>query len=53
MNLILLYKYVKIDGMEDNEAISTIGYASSELKKVKAAFNALCKVLDKYDFKRN
>jgi hypothetical protein len=53
MNLILLYQYVKIDGMEYNEAISTIGYASSELKKVKAAFNALCKVLDKYDFKRN
>lgn len=51
MNLLLLYQYVNIEGMDYQEAIKLIGYESKELRKVKSIYNQLCKVLEKYDIK--
>lgn len=53
MYLVLLYQYTKIDGKSYDEAIKLIGFRSSELRKVKTAYNKVCKVLDKYNFGRN
>lgn len=52
MNLILLYQYVNIEGNDYNEAVKIIGFNQSELRNVKSAYNKLCEVLDKYDFRR-
>lgn len=52
MYLVLLYQYTKIDKMEYKDAIKIIGFKPSELRKVKTAYNKVCEVLDKYDFKR-
>ena len=47
---LLLYQYVKIDGMEYENAIEIIGHKSCELRQVKKKYNALCKVLENYSF---
>lgn len=52
MYLLLLYQYTKIEGKTYAEAISIIGYKSSELRHVKSAYNKLCKILDTYNFER-
>lgn len=52
MYLVLLYQYTKIDGIDYDEAVSRIGYKSSELRGVKVAYNKICSILDKYDFNR-
>ena len=52
MYLVLLYQYTKIDGISYDDAIKLIGYKSSELRNVKSAYNKVCEVLDRYDFKR-
>ena len=52
MYLVLLYQYTKIEGIPYNDAIKLIGYKSSELRNVKSAYNKVCEVLDKYDFRR-
>ena len=52
MYLLLLYQYTKIEGKTYDEAISIIGYKSSELRHVKSAYNKLCKILDTYNFER-
>lgn len=51
MNLLLLYQYVNIEGIDYQEAIRLIGYDSKDLRKVKAIYTKLCKVLEKYDIK--
>lgn len=51
LHLLLLYQYVNIENMEYNEAITILGYNSKELRKVKSAYNKLCKVLSNYSFK--
>lgn len=53
MYLVLLYQYTKIDGKTYDEAIKLIGFRSSELRKVKSAYNKVCQVLDSYNFGRN
>ena len=53
INLIMLYQHVKIEGVPYSDAINLIGYRSTELRKVKSAYNKLCVVLDKYNFNRS
>lgn len=53
MYLLLLYQYTKIEGKTYDEAIKLIGYKSSELRSVKAAYNKICKILDQYNFGRD
>lgn len=48
---LLLYQYVKIDGMEYDEALKLIGHESCELRQVKKRYKALCDVLENYSFK--
>lgn len=52
MYLLLLYQYTKIEGKPYDEAVSLIGYKSTELRHVKSAYNKLCAILDKYKFGR-
>lgn len=52
LHLILLYQYVKFDGIPYEDAVIQIGYKSSELRKVKSSYNMLCDILDKYNFNR-
>ena len=52
MYLLLLYQYVKFDGIPYEDAVIQIGYKSSELRKVKSSYNMLCDILDKYNFNR-
>ena len=47
---LLLYQYVKIDGIEYNDALELIGHKSCELRQVKKKYNSLCKILEKYTF---
>lgn len=47
---LLLYQYVKIDGIEYEKALELIGHKSCELRQVKKQYNALCKVLENYSF---
>ena len=47
---LLLYQYVKIDGIEYEEALDLIGHESCELRQVKKKYNSLCKVMEKYSF---
>ena len=47
---LLLYQYVKIDGMEYDKAVELVGFKSCELKKVKKNYNKLCEILDNYSF---
>lgn len=51
MNLLLLYQYVNIEGMEYQDAVKLIGYNSRELRKVKSIYNKLCNILSDYDIK--
>lgn len=53
MYLVLLYQYTKIENKPYDEAIKLIGFKSSELRKVKVAYNKICHILDKYNFGRN
>ena len=48
---LLLYQYVKIDGMDYDKALELIGHESCELRQVKSQYQSLCKILDTYDFK--
>lgn len=48
---LLLYQYVKIDGIEYKKAIDLIGYESCDLRQVKKQYMELSKLLDKYSFK--
>ena len=48
---LLLYQYVKIDKMDYDEALALIGHESCELRQVKSQYQALCKILDSYEFK--
>lgn len=52
MHIVLLYQYTKIEGKDYDEAIKLVGFKSSELRKVKAAYNKVCQVIDKYKFGR-
>ena len=47
---LLLYQYVKIDGIKYEEALDLIGHKSCDLRQVKKKYNALCKVLENYTF---
>ena len=47
---LLLYQYVKIDGIKYEDALELIGHESCELRQVKKKYNALCKVLENYTF---
>ena len=51
LHSLLLYQYVKIEGMDYDRALELIGHESCELRKVKSQYQALCKILDTYDFK--
>lgn len=48
---LLLYQYVKIDGMEYKKALELIGHESCDLRTVKTQYLQLSKVLDNYSFK--
>ncbi len=48
---LLLYQYVKIDGMEYKKALELIGHESCDLRAVKTQYLQLSKVLDNYSFK--
>ena len=48
---LLLYQYVKIDKMDYDEALALIGHESCEMRQVKSQYQALCKILDSYEFK--
>lgn len=50
MHLILLYQYTKIDNIPYDAAVKLIGFKSSELRNVKASYNKICEILDKYQF---
>lgn len=50
LHSLLLYQYVKIEGMDYDKALSLIGHESCELRKVKSQYQALCKILDNYNF---
>ena len=50
---LVLYQYINIDGMKYDDAIKIIGYKSHELRKVKADYEKMSKILSKYDFKRS
>lgn len=47
---LVLYQYVNIDGIAYDEAVKLIGYKSSDLRRVKSNYHALCEILEKYDF---
>lgn len=47
---LLLYQYVKIDGMDYEKACELIGHESTELRQVKKHFHELCEVLEHYTF---
>ena len=47
---LLLYQYVKIDGIPYEEALELVGHKSCELRQVKKRYSALCKVLEEYSF---
>ena len=47
---LILYQYVNIEHMEYKKAIELIGHKSSDLRKVKADYNKLCKILENYEF---
>lgn len=47
---LLLYQYVKVDGIDYEKAIELIGHESCELRQVKKKYNALCKILENYSF---
>lgn len=49
---LILYQYINIDGMKYSEAIKIIGHKSHELRKVKADYEKISKILDKYSFSR-
>jgi len=48
---LLLYQYVKIDGMDYKKALELIGHESCDLRAVKTQYLQLSKVLDNYSFK--
>ena len=48
----VLYQYVNIDGMDYDAAVKLIGHSSDELRKVKANYNKICEVLEKFDFSK-
>lgn len=48
---LLLYQYVKIDGMEYKKALELIGHESCDLRTVKTQYLQLSKLLDNYSFK--
>lgn len=48
---LLLYQYVKIDGMEYKKALELIGHESCDLRAVKTQYLQLSKVLDNYSFR--
>lgn len=47
---LLLYQYVKLDGMDYVEACNLIGHNSRDLRAVKANYHKLCEVLKDYSF---
>ncbi len=51
VNSLLIYQYVNIDGYTYDEAISEIGFDSSQLRKVKKDYNKVCSILSEYSLK--
>ena len=51
VNSLLIYQYVNIDGYSYDEAISEIGFDSSQLRKVKKDYNKVCSILSEYSLK--
>lgn len=52
INGLLLYQYVNIDGIEYAQALKQLDKSEYQLKEIKAIYQSLCDILDKYDFKR-
>lgn len=50
LNSLLLYQYVNLDGMNYDDAIKLVGNETGELKKVRANYNKMCEILNKYNF---
>lgn len=50
LNSLLLYQYVNLDGMNYDDAIKLVGNETGELKKVRANYNKMCEILNKYKF---
>lgn len=51
MNLLLLYQYVNIEGIDYCKACEMVGYDSKDLRRVKTLYQQLCEILSKYDIK--
>ena len=47
---LLLYQYVKVEGMNYDKAITLIGHESKDLRAVKANYRQLVEVLENYKF---
>lgn len=50
MHVLLLYQYVKIDGMTYDSAIDKIGFNKAELKTVNKMYTEICDVLNNFNF---
>ena len=47
----LLYKYIKIDGIEYEDAVEKMGYKSRLPKEIRTTYERLVEVLNNYEFK--
>lgn len=47
---LLLYQYVKVDGIDYQKALELIGHESCELRQVKKQYKIICDVMSKYTF---
>ena len=47
---LLLYQYVKVEGIDYEKAVTLIGHNSCELRQVKKHYHELCDVLSNYKF---
>lgn len=53
LNVLLLYDYINIEGMEFNKAVSLLNKDESTLKEIKSLYGKVSEILQNYEFKRN
>lgn len=51
MSLLLLYQYVNIEGLSFDDAAKKLNYDNRKSRKLRNAYNKVCKVLKEYDIK--
>lgn len=52
INVVLLYQYTKIEGIDYDKAIEMLNFDKSQNKNIKISYNKLCAILEKYNFGR-